>query len=244
MENEVQEQAAVSQDALEKALTQLNELAKSSKDEKQELLQKAMSTELSKEENSRLIELMSGVKAPQDTLAKSVTAQLQPENVPEVQEAVDVSKYLNAFNKGTLAALSTICDTMEKSDSQQHEFNIVLAKAVSQVGQLMKSLNDKVEKWAQQPAEQPKAARTTVQAQTQTIQKSFVGQEQEQISKGECLNLLEEMHMTSLQKGRGGLSSCGEDLQKSIAKYEMTGSMSRPLVNELMAYRSNKGRTA
>lgn len=232
-------QAAVSPDALEKALSKLNDLAKSSTDEKQALLQKAMNSELSGDETARLQELLGGGSAQVDTLAKSATANLQPQNSPAVAAAVDVSEYLNAFHSGQLDALSTLADTMEKSDARQSEYNILLAKAVTQIGHLVKSLDARLETWGSEAVEQPKGARTPTQAKT-VMQKSFAGQQGEgdQINKSEILSLLEEMHIDSLQKGRGGSAHCGEDLNKSIAKYEQTGKMTRALVDEMKAFRA------
>lgn len=237
------DQAAVSQDALEKALTQLNDMAKSQKDEKQDLLQKAVTADLSADENKRLIELMSGGKNETETLAKSATSALQPANSPAVQAAVDVSEYLNAFHTGTLTSIETMADTIEKSSTQQHEFNVVLAKAVVQLATLVKSMDSRLENWGSEAVENPKAVRTQAQAQqAKPMQKSFAGQTapaaDDQISKGEILNLLEEMHVDSLKKGRGGQANCGEDLMKSIAKYEQTAMMSRPLVEEMKSFRN------
>lgn len=239
--------ASVSQDALEKALSQLNDLAKSEKDEKQDLLSKALNGDISPEDNARLLTLMQGKTAEGTTLAKSATASLQPANAPAVQQAVDVSEYLNAFHTGALTSLEAICDTIEKSSTQQHEFNLTLAKAVVQLGNLVKSLDSRIEQWGEGTSEAPKAARGQAQAQAQTqaapLAKSFGGAapEGEQIQKGEVLSLLEAMHVDAIQKGRNGQALCGEDLNKSIAKYEQTGRMTRPLVEEMKTFRAKRG---
>lgn len=239
-------QAAVSQDALEKALTSLSNLAKSTADEKQVLLQKAMSAELSADENARLMQLMGGKGEAESTLAKSATAPLQPSASPAVQAAVDVSEYLNAFHAGALGALETLSDSIEKSNNSQHEFNVTLAKAIVQLGTLVKSLDSRLENWGGAQVESPRAALHKGQAQaSKALQKSFGGASEaygeDHIQKGEILALLEDMHVESLRKGMGGMATCGEDLNKSIAKYEQTGRMSRPLVEEMKAFRAKRG---
>lgn len=239
-------QAAVGEDKLEKALNKLNELAKSSADEKADLLQKAMNGELSEQENARLLTLFGGGQGQQDTLAKSATAGLAGD--PAIQQAVDVSEYLRAVHAGNMGAIEVLADSMEKSFSTQSEFNIVLAKAVTQIGGIMKSLRDEVHGWAEGTSEQPKGAQNATQAKkAQAINKSFSGQAAAQsagqgdgdtIQKGEVLAILEEMHLDSLKKGMGGCSKSGEDLNKSIAKYEQTGKMTRQLVEEVKAFRA------
>ena len=247
--NETQAAGVVSQDALNKALVQLNDLAKSEKDEKDELLKKAVSGDLTAEENARLISLMQGKGSEQaDTLAKSATAQLQPASNPAIGQAVEVSDYLNAFHSSNLKALEVIADAIEKSDAREHDFQVVLAKAVVQIGNLVKSLSDKLDSWSEQEAAPPQGARSAAQAtqtKPQPIQKSMAGgaPEGDRLSKAQILDTLEAMHVDSLQKGRGGQAICGEDLNKSIAKYEQTGKMTRSLVDEMQAFRA-KSRAA
>jgi hypothetical protein len=248
MANETnKDQATVGQDALEKALGKLSALAKSEKDEKQELLQKATSGELTSEENARLLSLLGGGQGQADSLAKSVTAGLQPSQSSAVQQAVDVSEYLNAFHSGALGALEALSDVIEKSDARRSEFEITLAKAIVQVGTLVKSLGDKLDTWSSQTTESPRAARTQTQAavgKQAVLAKSFVGQEGggdgDRLSKAEILDLLESMHVDSMKKGMQGAARCGEDLNKSIAKYEQTGKMTRALVEEMQAYRASR----
>lgn len=232
-------------DALEKALEKLNDLAKSEKDEKNELMAKSMKEELSEEESARLITLLKGGKGEDKTLAKSATANLTPESNSAVAAAVDVSDYLNAFNTGNIGALETLADTIEKSDARNHEVQLAMAKAIVSVGNLVKSLVADVNSWASQEAAPPQGARTPAQAVQQVAQplnKSMAGAPPagDVISKGEALELLDSMHQESLKKGMGGRAACGEDLNNAIAKYEMTSKMSKSLIDEMKAYRATK----
>lgn len=234
-------QTGVGQDALEKALTKLSELAKSEKDEKADLLSKAQSSDLSTEENARLMTLLGGGDKGQDTLAKSATAGLQPASNPAIEQAVDVSEFLKSFHAGSVGALEALADVLEKSDARQSEFNIILAKALVQTAALVKSMDTKLEAWAGQTVERPKAANTPAQA-AQALTKSIAGNtsQENSLSKPQILDILEAMHVESLKKGLGGQATCGEDLQKSIAKYEQTGRMTRELVEEVKAYRTKR----
>lgn len=232
-------------DALEKALVTLETLTKSEKDEKAELFQKSMTSELSEAEKARLVTLISG-GTNVEPLAKSVTASIAQPKDPEVQAAVDVSPFLKAISTGNVEALSTLADTMEKSFAGQSEWNQAIGQAVGQIGLLVKSLRDEVHGWAEGTNERPKAAQTVTQAQV--LQKSFAGnpnqggagQDGEHLSKSVILDTMEAMHQDSIQKGRGGLANCGEDLNKSIAKYEQTGRMTKQLVEEVKAYRAKR----
>jgi hypothetical protein len=228
----------VTAEGLDAAIVKLNALAKSEHDEQAELFAKGVKGELTDEEKARLLELMGGKTEP-EPLSKSATGALRESDT--VQAGLAVSPFLKSFHDGIVEAVTDLGDALEKSSSVQNEFNLAMARAVAHLGELVKSQIEKVDTWASGSVEQPKAAKTPPQA-AQALAKSMAGGagEGEHLSKVDILDTLEAMHMESLQKGRRGNAMCGEDLQKSIAKYEQLNTLSQPLLAELRAYRSKK----
>ena len=227
--------------ALEKALLKLNEFAtlQDPENEKAWLLSKAVESDLSEEENNRLRDLLAGEtgETQEAPLSKSVTEGL--ENDERIQKAVEVSDYLEALHVQSAGALTELAETLEKSEKRRDEFQLLQAKALVQIGKQVEALTKSLDSWGEAPVEpQSRAARTPKQA---AMQKSFANQpgQEDRISKSEVLDLLEQMHMTSLNKGNGGMSRGGEDLQQAIAKYESTMQMTRSLAEELKAFRAS-----
>lgn len=218
------------EDELTKALTLLEEAGKSTDDEKQSLLSKAMDGSISQEENDRLTTLLSGRNA-EPTLSEEVTKSLQPEADERLQKSLDVSEYLDAQHKAITESISSLADHIEKSDGRQHNFNVVLAKGVRAIGELVKSVEGRLANVEAQPVGGPKAVRAPAQA---PLAKSFAGTEGgERLSKSQVLDVLEDMN-----KSLNGTARCGEDLVNAIAKYESTNSISRPLADELMQFKA------
>ena len=222
---------------LNKALTLLEGAAQSTDDEKQTLLSKAMDGSISVEENDRLAALLGG-KTDGPTIRDEVVKSLDVESDDRLQKALDVSEYLDGLHGGIVEALGTVADQMEKSDSRQHNFNVILAKGVRAIGELVKSVETRMETIEGQPVGGPRAARSP--AQVTQLKKGFAGRgaEEDKLSKGEILDVLEAMNIESLEKGRDGQARCGEDLTKAVAKYESTLTISRPLLDELQQFRT------
>ena len=63
-------------------------------------------------------------------------------------------------------ALAEVADRLEKSDQRQHEFNLVQARAIVQMGSLVKAMSERLGVIESQPARQPKSrgVRTTPSA--------------------------------------------------------------------------------
>jgi hypothetical protein len=240
---EVSDDEEVDVSALEKALNQLNEYAIQADPQahREALLQKALNGEISDEENAALRSMLAGEDAadkPQP-LAKSVGANLSPEGNDTFAKSLDVSEYLASMHQGTQTALEQLGDVIEKSDRRDHEFQVLLAKSVVQIGQQVDQLTKALDSWGEQSSSRGRAVTTPKEA---ALAKSFANQppEGDRLSKSEILDTLEAMHMDSIQKGNGGMARCGEDLQQAIAKYEQTMRMSRPLIEELKTFRTSR----
>jgi len=231
-----QGQEGLSEDELTKSLNMLEQHARSSDDEKQALLQKAMDGDITAEENDRLSVLLTG-RNTEPSMPEEIVKSLKPESDERLQKSVDVSEYLDAQHEGLVKAFEDFAGVVQKMDDHQNSFNIVLAKSLRAIGTLAKSMNERLEVIEQQPASQPRAARSVPEAQQ--LQKGFVGQDpaEKKLSKSEVLSTLEAMNIDAHQKGRNGMAFCGEDLTKSIAKYESTTHISRNLLEELKSFR-------
>jgi hypothetical protein len=152
-----------------------------------------------------------------------------------IQKALDVSEYLDEQHSELCKALTEVADRIEKSDQRQHEFNLVQARAIVQMGSLVKAMSERLGVIESQPARQPKSRGV----RAAPLQKGFGGEPPpgEQLSKSEVLDTLEVMMRESVDKGGSGASAGGEDLLKAISKYEQFNAISRPLLKEVQAYR-------
>lgn len=223
-------------DDLSKSLGKLEALVQASDitSRKDALLQKAQKGEdLIKSERDELFQLLGGAEAQKSS--EDLTKGLKENET--LQKALDVSDFLNEQHTELCKSLGALGETVQKSDSRQHEFNLVLAKAVADVGNLVKAVAMNVGAIAAAPARAPKSA--GVQGST-ALQKGFAGGEAEadQLSKNDILNSLESMMEKSMERGEHGLSKGGEDLALAIAKFEQMNRMSPGLLEEVKAFRA------
>lgn len=233
---------SLSAEDLEKSLDKLGEFAQSNDGEsrKNVLLQKAMTDELEKSEREELFGLMGGAaEEPQESHADTINKSMSENET--LQKALDVSDYLREQHEELCKSLGQLADYQEQSEARQHEFNLILAKAVSDTGQLVKAMSSKLGIIASQPARPPKS-----RPQSEPLQKSFGGQapEGEQLSKSIVLDTLDAMHQESLEKGMDGRTSGGENILNAIAKYENSNMLSKSMLAEIQSYRQRSQPTA
>lgn len=204
---------------------------------KDALLEKARSSELSKSERDELFGLMGGETQPTQTFANAVTTGMQTNDT--IQKAIDVSDYLSSHQEELVKALTMVGGAVEQQDRRQHEFNLVLAKAVCDIGNLVKAVSERMGVIETQPAHAPKSA-----TGAKVLSKSFAGMPPagDQLSKGEILQTMTEMMQKSIMGGGQGLAPCGEDIVSAVAKYEQTGLISKGMQSNVIEFR--KSRTA
>ena len=131
----------ITEDDLMKSVEQLEAFAKADDpiSRKNELLEKAQKEDLTDSEKDELFKAL-GKEEEEVVEEESVTKSF--EDNEDMQKSLDVSDYLSDLHTGLVKALGTFEAKQTASDARQHEFNILLAKSVAQVGKLMKSLND------------------------------------------------------------------------------------------------------
>lgn len=225
---------------LSKSLEALESFAKSGDlpSRKDLLLGKASAGSLKKSEREELFNLLGGGSnqnlsnddAPAENIVKSMN------DNDNLQKALDVSDYLQEQHTEMVKSLRRVGDEIQKSDHRRHEFNMILAKAVKDIGDLVKALNDTVGTMAGQPARAPKSLGVVKPAQV--LQKSFMGQPVagENLNKSQVLDALDGLMEESMAKGMSGATDFGEDISLACAKYEQTNMISRPMLDAVKGY--------
>jgi hypothetical protein len=237
MANKAKKSVDLTSDDLEKSLQKLEGVIMGSDQtsRKDALLAQAQTSELSKSEREELFNLLGGAQEVAATPAEDVAKGLKENST--LQKALDVSDYLTEQHTELCKSLSSLGEVVQKSDSRQHEFNLVLAKAVSDVGNLVKAVAETVGAIAGQPARAPKSA--GVQG-GKVLSKSFAGNTpaEGQLSKSEILETLDAMMEKSMKEGTHGHTANGQDILMGISKYEQTNAMSPGLLAEVQAFRN------
>jgi hypothetical protein len=225
----------ISQNDLERSLAKLGEIVEAGDtvDRKQALLKKALDEgSLEKAEQDELFGLMGGVIPPEeDTLGEEIMKSMES-NQP-LNDALDVSEYLREQHEEMKKSLGMVADHIEKNDARQNEFNLVLAKAMADVGKLVKHIAEQITVMENQPARPPKAKGAA------PLQKSFGGEppKEERLSKAEVMGILNQMVQESAERGQGGATPDGIDLVMEASKFEQFGKMS-PRLAEMVTARA------
>jgi len=234
-------------DDLQKSLDRLEAVAKADDppSRREELLKSAADRELSKSEREELFELLGGESAASTDPGDEIVKSLQENE--ELAKALDVSDYLQEQHQELVKSLHVVGEKIRESDNRHHEFGLVLARAVHDIGSMVKSLAEQVEAMGSVPARGPKSLGVRTQP-GQVMQKSFAGSppagDAEQLRKSDVLEALDGMMQESVQKGNPGATPFGEDLTLATAKYEQTHQISRPMLNAVMQWRQERSKAA
>lgn len=228
-------------DDFQKSLDELEAIGKAGDpvSRKDELLQKSLNgEELSEDERDYVFKALGGEVAVDDDpkivddITKSLT---DPEE--GLSKALDVSEYLQAQNDALVESLGAVRDSLEKSDGRQHNFNMILAKATHQMGELTKAMSHRLGVLEQQPAHAPKSRGVGQPAQGAALEKGFGGDAPggEQVSKADILDTMCEM----MEKSDPN-SDLAKAIQHETAKYEQLNQISKSMVERVMQYRSEQ----
>ncbi len=244
---ERKEDTGLTEEDLVKGLDRLDEFVSSNDagTRKEELLTKAMSEELDETERGELFQLMGGAEAGEESRSDEIVKSMSDNE--NMQKAFEVSDFLREQHEELTKSLSTLADYQESSEARQHEFNLALARTVSDTGKLVKAMSERLGVIARQPSREPKSIRTP---KDQVLHKSFedgqggepAGDSPQNLSRGSILKGLEGMMVKSMGAGRDGLSDCGEDISLSVATFEQTSQISKPMLEEVRQHMSDNGR--
>jgi len=223
----------LTEDDLQKSLDRLGALAAAGTpvSRKDALLKKAQAEDLSKSEKGELFELLGGtVQEPAATLSKAIAETFEGNEM--LQKATDVSDYLDENQKALIKSLSMLSDRIESGDVRQHEFNLVLAKATSGMGRLIKSMSERLGVIEREPVRAPKSR--GVQP-GEVLHKGFGGQPaaETQLQPNQILDGLDSLMQKSMQEGRDGMTVGGENILMATAKFEQTRQITPTLLREI-----------
>lgn len=238
----------VNVDDLEKSLEQLEAITQAGDvvSRKEELLAKAQESELSDDENEELIKALRGETDKGDTDAEPGTGEQISKGLKdndEIVKAIDVSGYLQEQHQELVKSLETVGERIDANANRQHEFDLVYARALHQMGSLIKSMSERLGIIERQPAAQPKSRGVNKPAAGNVVEKSFAGEPPagEELSKMEIVDTLGDMFEKSIDEGRGGMSKSNVNLELATAKYEQTMRINPKLLEEVRQFREQNG---
>lgn len=231
---ESEKSSDLTEDDLEKSLVKLQALvdADDPTSRKQFLLEKAQQETLEKSEQKELFDLLGDDTGDTENFDEEIIKGLEENET--LQKALDVSDFLQEQHTELVKSLGALASHMEKSDSRQHEFNLILAKAVADEGRLIKGIAERLSVIEDQPAREPKSRGVTG---ARALEKSFAGASpvEGQLSKAATLDGLIGMLEESLAKGQGGVTDDGIDLAKAVTKCELFGAVEPRLLEQVKA---------
>ncbi len=218
----------LSGDDLQKSLNALEDMVNEgdSVSRKDQLLAMAHAGELEKSERDELFDILGGGAGDTtgagdvgETLAKSLS-----EN-PTIDQALDVSDYLREQHGELVKSLYAVGEEIQKSESREHERFLVTAKAISDIGHLVKGMSERLGVIETQPAHAPKSL--GIRQDRDVLNKGFGGTPpaEEQLTKSSVLNALDAMNEESFEKGMEGRIATGEDITLAVAHFEQTNGL-------------------
>lgn len=225
---------------LQKSLDKLAAFAESgdAPSRKDRLLSKAANETLSKSEQEELFELLGGVSAVADEPGEAIVKSMGEND--NLQKALDVSEYLQEQHTEMVKSLRSVGEEIQKSDNRRHEFNLVMAKAIRDIGLMVKSMSEQMTIVGGQPSRAPKSLGLGGRS-PQVLQKSFAGSESgESMNKSQVLDGLDGLMAESMEKGLGGTTDTGEDIALATSKYEQTHMISKPMLAAVKSFYQRK----
>jgi hypothetical protein len=146
---------------------------------------------------------------------------------------IDVSDFIQENHTELIKSLDILATHIEKGENRQHQYNLVLAKAVSETGRLVTSMAARLGVIEKQPSRAPKAKL----GNTQPMEKGFGGGDgaakNDNLSKSDIMDGLDGMMEKSIEAGQGGVTSDGFDLNIAASKFEQFGQINPVLLGHV-----------
>lgn len=223
----------LSKTELEKGLAQLEAVSKAPS-RRQELFQKAESGEITDEERTELVKSL----ASSESLAAMATSALTDNST--LQKSLDVSEYLRENHAGTVAALETLANALEKSETREQDFRlalgqttVALVKSMQQATTLLQSLSARLEVIENQPVGMRKSLAAPPAKSNGVMEKSFAGQPAgDGLTKSQISNVMSEM----LEKGDKYAQVGGVDLLLAATKFETDSTLHPAVLAAVQSY--------
>ena len=245
--------SSFSADELLKSLDVLEAIAEGSRiattpDRRAELGRRLSEGVLTQAEMGELSDLMKSATAPEggeepeiEDLEKSFQERFAEDS--EMSEAYDVSPIIERTSQLVAAGLDSVRESLSKSlDSQQDRarlFNTQLAKSLRGMTQviqrqesLIESLADRLETVEGQPVGRRGFSNT------RALEKSMSGEVgAPDLNRNQILDTLEQMAMRSERSPSGAV------LSSAVTDYELSGTLTKSLYNDVMKFRNANSRT-
>jgi hypothetical protein len=239
------DEGTVAEDALIKALNELEAAANGTSteqiDRRQQLAEGFANGTLSKAEQTEMLEVIGGQEPAKENVKKSENFQEQFANDEQLTKDYDVSGFIERQSQLMATALDALGNTVQKSRDDQSLFNKALAKSFKNIGEvvqsqqgLIKSQQESIEKLSDRlgTVENTPMTRKS-KAGVVPIQKSFDGGNQEaDLNQGQIMDGLFRL-MQKSNPQQGFLAPCGEQIDRAVALYEQTGQISRSMINDV-----------
>lgn len=240
-------QVVMTEESLSKALDALKAMTQAQQpgNRRQALLHKAQSHKgLSKAEARELfLEMGKKEQAPQ-SLADKVTQGFEHneemhKSMADAGQDQDVARFMLSLTDNLSKSLGEVCESVEASTQRAHAGQLVLSKAVAQMGTAIKLMAQRMQVIESQPVRQPKSLSARPMA------KSFAGTPTADVSQGhlpseEVIDTLTRMNMDSVRGGHKGLTKGHRNILSGI-EAAMHGQRVDPgLLEEIHAYRSEQ----
>lgn len=228
----------LTEDDLQKGLDALDAYVEGTDDEsrKENLLKKALDSELDGDEQAELFNLMGGADDGdgdvEDPISKSIT------DSGTVADAFEVSDFLRDLTDGLIKSIDKLEARISQMDRRNQEFDILLAKSLSMTGKATKAMSTRLGVIAAQPARGPKSKLTGAEPLHKGIGgggDGGDGGDGDALNSGQVFQALDSMMQKSMAEGRQGASKSGHDLALATSKFEHLRSLAPALLEEVKA---------
>lgn len=237
--DEAEKSLHVTEATLQKSLDALKSytLAHDGRSRRRALIRKSETQELTKSERRELYHLLGkkrAVKSMSARLAAEFEGEAMQKSLTEAENG-DVGAFLEQFQDGICKSLGTLADANESHARRQHSVNLLVCKALAQVGSTVQAIGQRLQVIERQPVRERKSLGV------QAVQKSF-GQTAAdgQLSREELAATLTEMNRASYAQGRGGLSKSNVSIVDAVSTLTTSGAVDGRILKDIHEFRKSQ----
>lgn len=212
---------------------------------KDALLAKAQSGQLSEQECRELYTTLGGQGPKKESLRRSVKRSFEQseslqKGVQKAQSEADVGAYLQALSGQIAKSMGTLADATEAASTRQHAVNLIVCKALSQVGGAVAAIGKRMQVIESQPARAPKSL------SARPVSKSFAGAPEgaQGLDPHVLTETLTEMNRRSWAEGRNGRSPGGLSILDGISTLSVNNALDKALLQEAIDFRKSQRKGA
>ena len=231
--------AGVTADTLQKALRAVQSYCRANDTDSRRavLLNKAQKDTLKDGERRELFDLLAGEPARKSTLAAEVRRDFRKDetmakSMQTAAEQQDVGEYLEALSGNIERSLGRIAKSTEASSQRQTSVDLIMCKALTQIGGAVKAIGERIQALESQPAHAPKSL------SAQPLGKSFAGAaaSEDALGADQIITHLTSMNEQSHKEGRNGMSKGGRSITDGVSAMCSSGAIDRGLLSEVQSF--------